>query len=417
MGELIENRCLVFQYPKNLLFRNAGQVSAGLLLDKSGCKGWTGGGLRISERHANFFVCNGTGVARDFTELMLRAQRRVYETTGIRLIPEVVFADPAMKDLLTGVKPLRIAVLEGGPSGERAVSLKSGAAVAKALREGGHDAVEIDVTRSALPDMRQDVDVVFPALHGTFGEDGQIQRLLEIAGYRYVGSGVDASDSIMDKAVTKEILVKHGVPTPKYEVITFSDADVPGSLTFPLIVKPNRQGSSLGVTRLNRYSGWWRRALRKAFESDDTVLAEEFVAGVEITVGLLNGRALPVIEIVPPGGRMFDYDAKYEYKQGHTQYLCPPVNVSQRVQKRAQDIGENVFHVLGAKDMLRVDLIVDNRGTPWVLEANSIPGFTATSLLPKAASAAGMSFVELCCGLAKRNVGVSSAKYDKQRSK
>ena len=170
-----------------------------------------------------------------------------------------------------------------------------------------------------------------------------------------------------------------------------------------MVVKPNGQGSSLGMTRLTRLSGWWRRALNRAFALDSCVLAEEFVSGAEITVAVILGEALPVIEIVPPKGRMYDYDAKYEYKNGHTKYFCPPKTVSRAIRAEARRLALRAYEVLGAKDLLRVDFIVDADGTPWFLEAHSIPGFTGTSLVPKAAKAAGIEFPELCSRLVRAN--------------
>jgi D-alanine-D-alanine ligase len=297
--------------------------------------------------------------------------------------------------------PRHVVVLKGGPSEERAVSLRSGTAVAKALREAGYRVTELELEGRELPQLPHDTDVVFPALHGPFGEDGEVQRLLEERGLPYVGSGVEASALIMDKQRTKAVVRAAGVPTPAAVTLTGPQATPPPGVRFPLVVKPNHQGSTIGMMRLRQNSGWWRRALRGAFAVDAEVFVEEFVQGDEITVGLLHGKALPVVQIVPPKGRMFDYDAKYDHKRGHTQYLCPPSTVSEAVQSRARELAEKAFVALGARDMLRCDFIVAADGVPWFLEANSIPGFTATSLLPMASRQAGIEFPELCARLVR----------------
>jgi D-alanine-D-alanine ligase len=387
------------------VFRNAGTTAAGLLLDRCGCKGMSHGAVRISPRHANFVEAGPGAVERDLVTLLLRARHLVLQKTGVRLMPEVVCADPDSEQRLChSPRAYHAVVLKGGPSSERIVSLKSGVAVATALRQAGYRVTEIDVTEARLPDLPEDTDVVFPALHGAFGEDGQVQALLEAAGVPYVGSDSQASALIMSKTRSKACVTAAGIPTPRAFPVLSADAPVPAELRFPAIVKPDCQGSTVGMTRLLRPSSWWRRALRKAFAVDSGVFVEEFITGTEITVGLLDGTPLPVVEIVPPKGRMFDYDAKYDHRRGHTHYLCPPEAVSEAVQARAQELAATAYKALGAKDMLRVDFIVDAQGAPWFLEANSLPGFTGTSLLPMAASRHGLSFVELCAHLVHTNL-------------
>ena len=389
------------------VFRNpTAGVSAGQLLDRAGCKEWRQGHCQVSDRHANFILTDGPATEKDFVQLLLRLTRQVQERTGVRLMTEVKLVGTEAQETVRAQVPVRhVVVLKGGPSSERAVSLRSGAAVAQALREGGYRVTEVDVTKHELPPLPAKLDVVFPVFHGEFGEDGQIQRLLDAQGIRYVGSGAAASQLIMDKRATKDALVAHGLPTPRYVLLSGADAPPPAELRFPVVVKPVNQGSTIGISKVTSVrGGWWRRALKKAFALDTVVIAEEFVAGREITVGLLDGKALPVVEIVPPKGRMFDYDAKYDHKYGHTRYLCPPQFVSVAEQAKAQAMAERIFRAVGAKDLLRLDFIVDAAGTPWCLEGNAIPGFTATSLLPKAAQAAGISFVELCCGLVNANL-------------
>ncbi|OPZ25200.1 MAG: UDP-N-acetylmuramate--L-alanine ligase [Lentisphaerae bacterium ADurb.BinA184] len=386
------------------VFRNPGTAPAGRLIDAAGGKGLRAGGCTLSAVHANFLVADAGATERDVISLMMQAQRQVYDRSGIILRPEVVFANSASAArLATAIEPWKVAVLLGGPSKERTVSLRSGAAVAAALRQAGHCVTESDVEACALPPIPAGTEVVFPVLHGTFGEDGGIQALLERAGFGYVGSGVEASRLIMSKVLTKERLAPHGIPMARHVLVSDPKAPAP-ALDYPLLVKPNAQGSSVGMTKLRRPEAW-RRALRKGLACDSAVLVEEFIEGTEITVGVLFGEALPVVEIVPPKGRTFDNDAKYAHSRGHTHYYCPPKTVPAAVQKRAQECAVKAYALLGAKDMLRVDFIVDRAGVPRLLEGNSIPGFTATSLLPKAAAAAGISFVELCVGLVRANRG------------
>ncbi|MFW5996516.1 MAG: D-alanine--D-alanine ligase [Lentisphaeria bacterium] len=384
------------------VFRNVGDVAAGRLLEKSGCKKMRIGGCQISSKHANFIIADEQATENDFTTLLRAAQWRVYQQTAVILRPEVVFAnEESQKKIAGNIRPFNVCLLMGGPSAEHDISLLSGRSIARALEAGGHNVIEIVLEKAALPPLPPATDKVFPALHGTFGEDGGIQQILEERDVPYVGSRVEGSRIMMDKVMTKERLLAAGLPTPEFWEIESEDSPPPPAAKFPLVVKPVSQGSTFGITRLNKASGWWHRALKKAFAVDERVLAEVFTDGIEITVGVLHGQALPVIEIVPPGDRMFDYDAKYDHKHGHTQYLCPPVRVDRGIQEQAQRLAGEAYRLLQARQMMRLDLIVDSNGTPWILEANSIPGFTSTSLLPKAAAAAGISYPELCAMLVK----------------
>ncbi len=381
-------------------FRNAGTASAGHLIDRCGCKGRREGGCQVSPEHANFLIRDSEARESQFIDLMLGVRFAVFQQTGILLTPEVHFVNPESRHLvLESVAPPVVAVLKGGPSAERAVSLKSGAAVAAALRQAGAVVHEVDIETPNLPPLPPEVDVVVPMLHGTFGEDGQLQHLLDRAGYPYAGSDAEASALMMDKERTKNVLREHGLRTPQACAVTDADAPLP-DLQFPIIVKPCRQGSSVGMTRLDhRNETTWRRAVEAALEVDDTALAEEFVDGVDLTVGLLDGDPLPPVEIRPPGGGLYDYDAKYEYVRGHTEYFCPPAGLPEASVAEAVDMARRAYDVLGARHLLRVDFRIDPEGAPWILEANTIPGFTATSLLPKAARQAGISFTELCATL------------------
>ena len=389
------------------VFKNpAPAASAGCLIDRTGCKGMAVGGANVSEKHANFILTDGHVSEKEFLSLLLRVRQRVFNQTGVMLMPEVKFAGAeAEQQVLASIAPPHVVVLKGGPSSEREISLRSGTGVANALREAGYRVTEIAFDKPELPELPVDFDVVFPVLHGAFGEDGQIQALMDARKIRYVGSGPVACKMIMDKLATKRALAAAGVPTAKWAVLEDASAPMPPELKFPVVVKPNEQGSSIGISKVAvGDAAGWKAALEKAFALDPVVFCEEFVKGTEITVGLLDGRALPVVEIKPVGDKWYDYDAKYVYQDGKTEYLCPPQNIAESVQQAAQAFAEQGWTALGAKDLLRIDFIVDAQGTPWCLEANAIPGFTATSLLPKSAAVSGLSFAELCAKLVKANL-------------
>ncbi|MEN9359055.1 MAG: UDP-N-acetylenolpyruvoylglucosamine reductase [Verrucomicrobiota bacterium] len=296
---------------------------------------------------------------------------------------------------------MNVVVLKGGPSTEREISLKSGAAVAEALRQAGHQVTEIDCVGRELPPFPSGTEVVFPVLHGEWGEDGEVQTLLEARRLPYVGCGVECSRLTINKHATCRQLAAKGIDTARSWLLTSRQQPMPPDLSYPLIVKPNSQGSTVGLT-LVKESAQLTAALDKAFAVDPAVMLEDFVKGTEVTVGLLDGKALTVVEIIPPG-ELFDFDAKYTYAQGQTQYNCPPTRVPAAVQARMQRIAEETYAILGARDLLRVDMIwraEDDRII--VLEGNTMPGFTSSSLLPKAAKQAGIDFQSLCCLLVER---------------
>jgi len=281
----------------------------------------------------------------------------------------------------------KVAVLKGGPSKEREVSLRSGAAVATGLREAGYDVIEIDVKDCTL-DLPPGVEGVFIALHGEFGEDGQVQRLLRARGVPYTGSSPESSALAFDKKRTKAALVKKGIPTPEYEVLVRGDRR---KLALPVVVKPARQGSSLGVYRVFS-DGEWEAALTGALAYDNEVIVEKYIEGRELTVGIVGKDVLPVVEIVAPDG-WYSFDAKYS--GGRTRYLVP-APLSLDLARECSEVASRTFAALGSRGMGRVDVRLATDGKPYVLELNNIPGFTATSLLPKAAQAAGIGFAELC---------------------
>lgn len=293
------------------------------------------------------------------------------------------------------MKRLKIAVLMGGPSAEREVSLRSGIAVANALTATGARVVPIDIRDTAFT-MPTDVDVAFVALHGTFGEDGTLQRMLENGRIAYTGSGPEASARAFDKIAAKEAFVVAGIPTPKYEVFNLSQSDLHrlAQLGFPLVVKPSRQGSSVGISIVEAEADLVE-ACQIAWHYDDQLLVEQFIPGRELTVGIFDGRALPVVEIQPKHD-FFTYEAKYT--KGQTDYLVP-APLDKNLEAQAKALAVRAHDCLGCRDFSRVDLIMSESGELFVLEVNTIPGFTETSLVPKAACAAGIEFPDLCTRL------------------
>jgi D-alanine-D-alanine ligase len=281
----------------------------------------------------------------------------------------------------------KVAVLMGGPSAEREVSLNSGRAVAKGLRQAGYDVVEVDVVNHEL-NLPDGTEAVFVALHGEFGEDGAVQEILERLGVPYTGSGPQASRCSFDKDLSKQAFLRSGVPTPRYEVLR---AGGRRTLPLPVVVKPSRQGSSIGVGRVFAEAEW-EPALREAFRYGTELIVEEFIAGRELTVGIVGCEAMPVIEIVAPEGN-YDYTSKYT--KGRTQYLVP-APIDARIARDCQAIALRTFEALACRGLARVDFRLAPDGQLYVLELNNIPGFTETSLLPKAAACAGLSFPDLC---------------------
>jgi len=286
--------------------------------------------------------------------------------------------------------PLKITVMLGGPSAEREVSLRSGAAVAQALRSLGHDVHELD-PRPQGWDLPAGTEVVFLALHGTYGEDGTVQNRLEQLGVAYTGCGPEASRIAFDKNLTKERCLAAGVPTARSLVIDTPGARWPMGWNPPVVLKPVRQGSSVGLQFVDRVADW-PAALRESMRFDSHVLMEEKIVGRETTVGILDHQALPLVEVRPKSGA---YDYKNKYTAGNTDYLCP-APFDDPTTRRVQAAGLAAFEAIGGQDYARVDVMVRANGDPVVLEVNTLPGMTETSLLPKAAAAAGISYPELC---------------------
>lgn len=281
----------------------------------------------------------------------------------------------------------KIAVLKGGSGSEREVSLKSGAAVAAALRTAGVDVCEIDV-RDLSFSVPEGIEAVFPVLHGEMGEDGMAQRRLEELGLAYVGSRSWEMPKSYDKEITHALLGQAGIPMAEWQMV--GPGDLVGFET-PLVLKAPRQGSSIGL-EIVRHQKDIAQALEKVRVYDKRILVEKFVEGTECTVGFLGDEALPVIQICPQDGT-YDYEAKYQ--RNDTRYLVP-APYDDTLTGKLQAIGQRAYKLLGGRHLGRVDFRVDLQGNPFVLEMNPLPGFTATSLLPKAAAALGIDFQTLC---------------------
>lgn len=294
----------------------------------------------------------------------------------------------------------RVGVLYGGLSAEREVSLLSGQGVHQALISKGIDAHLFDTGKHSLAELANaGFDRVFIALHGRYGEDGSLQGALELLRIPYTGSGHLASSLAMDKVRTKLIWLQAGLPTPEYMVLDTNhefDADsVIAKLGLPLIVKPPHEGSTLGLTKVTAISDL-SGAVELACKHDKSALAESFVSGRELTVPILgsgpNARALPVIEIIAPGG---NYDYEHKYLSNQTKYECP-ANLDPVLTQHIQDISVQAYLSLGCEGWARADVMLDEKNQPWLLEMNTSPGMTGHSLVPMGALALGMSYADLC---------------------
>lgn len=297
----------------------------------------------------------------------------------------------------------RIGVLMGGPSTEREVSLKSGQAVYQALSSKGLEVVAVDIKTDSPQEnaallRAKNIDVAFIALHGRFGEDGQIQEILDNLGIPYTGSGKMASALAMDKIASRKIFEAHGLAVPRYKVedrFSYSiNWRMHNLLSFPLVVKPATHGSSIGLSIVDNDRDM-PGAIKFAFSHDQRVIIEEYIKGREMTVGILQEKPLPVIEIIPKN-RFFDYEAKY--KSGMTEYIVP-AKIEEQLSRKLQKTALSAHKLLGCWGCSRVDMILSQDNIAYVLEVNTIPGLTATSLLPKAARITGIDFTQLCLKL------------------
>jgi len=298
---------------------------------------------------------------------------------------------------------LHIAVVTGGPGSERAVSLRSAEGVAAALAECGAEVEVVDVTGEdfALP---AGAEMVFNCIHGTFGEDGRLQAELDRRGVAYTGARAASSARAFDKLVSKKAFSEHGVPTPAQEVVVLSRGERP-RMAVPLVMKPPREGSSVGV-HIIREAGELDAALADLRRYGDEVLVETFIDGRELTVGILGDEALPVIHIQPRDG-FYDMSNKYPWMGGGggSTYICP-ADISEVATARTQAAALQAHRALGVEVYSRVDVMLDAFDNPWVLEVNTIPGMTETSLLPKAAAAAGIDYPTLCARIVQLSLAI-----------
>jgi D-alanine-D-alanine ligase len=287
-------------------------------------------------------------------------------------------------------KKLNITVMLGGPSAEREVSLRSGAAVAKALRSLGHNVHELDPKEPSWT-LAPGTEVVFLALHGSYGEDGTVQAQLEKLGVPYTGCGPEASRLAFDKVLTKKRCLAAGVPTAPFEVFDAPQPNWPPGWHPPVVLKPVRQGSSVGLQMVEK-SEQFEKALLEAFRHDSQVLMEERIVGRETTVGILADKALPVAEVRVKHGHL-DYHNKYT--KGAADHFCP-ADFEAATTASIQAAALGAFHAVGGRDYARVDVMVRANGEPVVLEVNTLPGMTELSLLPEAAAAVRLNYAQLC---------------------
>jgi D-alanine-D-alanine ligase len=304
--------------------------------------------------------------------------------------------------------PKKIAVLMGGPGSERDVSLATGRGVSKALRSLCADVVDVGV-RDEDFQLPKDVDLAFLTIHGTFGEDGTLQKILEDRGVSYTGEGVEGSRSAFDKSLTKEKFRAHNVVTPEWEVIEVGQRP---KIPVPLVVKPPCQGSTVGVV-IVKNENELDSAIKEAGKYDRKLLVEKFVSGRELTIGILGDQALPILEIIPKGG-FYDFTNKYPFLNpqagGGAEHVCP-ARIDEKKTAEIQELALRAFRALGLRVYGRVDVILSDSGEPFVLEVNTIPGMTEASLLPEAAAAAGIGYVDLCA----RIIALSRARTEGSR--
>ncbi|MEY2573555.1 MAG: D-alanine-D-alanine ligase [Verrucomicrobiota bacterium] len=289
--------------------------------------------------------------------------------------------------------PKKIAVLMGGPGSERDVSMATGKGVAKALRSLGATVTEVDV-KGADFTLPAETELAFIALHGTFGEDGQVQQILEERGVPYTGEGASESELAFNKIRSKEAFQQHGVPTPYWQIITAAQRP---TMPIPFVIKAPRQGSTVGI-HIIRNERDVDAAIADAATYDRELLVEKFCAGRELTVGILGEQALPIIEIIPKGG-FYDFTNKYPFLNptagGAAEHVCP-AKLPEEQTRAIQDLALRANRALGLSVYSRVDIMLPDDGAGTVLEVNTIPGMTEASLLPEAAGVAGISYAELC---------------------
>jgi D-alanine-D-alanine ligase len=301
---------------------------------------------------------------------------------------------------------LPIAVLMGGPGSERQVSIASGNAVVKALREKGCIVEPVDVSGPDFT-LPAGTALCFNVIHGTFGEDGTLQKILEAQNMPYTGAGAESSRVAFDKNLAKEKFVAAGVPTPLAEIVDVSQGVCLPEMPVPFVVKPPREGSSVGVHIVLKQEDAMA-AMEDAARYGNDILVEQYIAGKELTVGVLDGEALPIVHIAPRSG-FYDMSNKYPWMNGGdgSDYYCP-ADLDEETTRAVQEAAVAAHKALGVEVYSRVDVLLDSANRPFVLEANTIPGMTETSLLPKAAAAKGIPFGDLCLRIADISVKLRS---------
>ena len=306
----------------------------------------------------------------------------------------------------TGILPKKVAVLMGGPGSERDVSLATGRGVSKALRSLGIDVVDVDVRDANFP-LPDNVDLAFITIHGTFGEDGQVQKILESRGIAYTGDGVKESELAFDKIRTKEKFREHGVATPEWQVIKIGQRP---TIPIPIVVKPPRQGSTVGI-HIIKSENEFDSAIQEAAKYDSELLIEKFIPGRELTIGILGDQALPILEIIAKGG-FYDFTNNYPFLNpqagGGAEHVCP-AKIDKEKTKEIQELALRAYRAVGLQVYARVDILLPADGAATVLEVNTIPGMTEASLLPEAAAAAGIDYVDLC----RRIIDLSLARKER----
>ncbi len=382
------------------VFRNPEGDYAARLIEQCALKGVKIGGAQVSEKHANFIVNTGGATAADIEELIAKVRTAVKKETGVDLHPEVKIIGEANMNKTNTCKAQpeggsfgKVAVMYGGRSAEREVSLKSGAAVLASLLRSGVDAHGFDPAEKPLQALADEgYDRVFIALHGRYGEDGTVQGALELLGIPYTGSGVMASALGMDKWRSKLVWQSGGLPVPDFVMLDESSQadEVVTRLGLPLFVKPANEGSSVGISKVKE-EAMLQAAYAQAARHDKLVIAERYIGGGEYTVAILGDRILPVIKI-EPANEFYDFEAKY--LRDDTRYLCPS-GLSASSEAKMQELAKKAFALIGGQGWGRVDFLMSEEGQPYVLEANTSPGMTDHSLVPMAARQAGISFDEL----------------------
>ena len=397
------------------------------LIDAAGCRGLTRGGAQVSEKHCNFLINTGTATAADLEGLGEEVRRRVHAATGVTLEweihrigvpagkPEAVHEPPARGGTSPGPPPsplpqgagedlamtamTRVAVLYGGISAEREVSLSTGLQVIPALREAGFEVTPIEVGEdlaAVIAALTPRPDAVFNALHGRFGEDGAIQGVLDWLAIPYTHSGVRASALAMDKVAAKAMFAAAGLPIARGRVVPTDELEAADPLPLPYVVKPVSEGSSVGV-EIIRHGDNRRAEVARAWRFGNAALVEEYIPGRELTVGVMGDRALAVTEIIADAGVFYDYESKYA--DGGSRHIIP-ARVHPDMYDRALDVALAAHRALGCRGATRCDFRYDDTsGEPGrlvLLEINTQPGLTPTSLLPEQAAHHGMSFSQLC---------------------